>query len=313
MYGNGGRGVYTYHIGKPSGYIVMINLSWIAGTIRTRILHSDNDFLLLFYGKRGTGKSISSVSLAMEIDPTFTEKRIIFNIEQLIQLINSGELRRGMAIVFDELGVAANVKEHSSQANKAASYLLQTIRPFNLCVIFSTPKKNYIDKQLRPLFDMYIKMTSRKFINKLAKGRMYWVQDNEEIGDSGKIYRHHPETMVDGEICDITTIYFIKPHDSIVQRYRVRRKEFVQGISQEQGDIINVKKAYLRRESAKEIGDSILASKRQIQRYKRRWPGGQAGAKWRIDQDLIATDYGTGNKTAYKVKKYLEAKLIRRI
>ena len=265
------------------------------------------------YGRRGTGKSTSAVSIAMEVDPTFNESRIIFNIEQLIILINSGELRRGMAIVFDELGVAANVKEHSSQANKAASYLLQTIRPFNLCVIFSTPKKNYIDKQLRPLFDMYIKMVSRKFTNQLAKGRMYWVQDNEEIGDNGKIYRHHPETMINGEICDITTIYIIKPDETIVKRYRERRKDFVSNISQEQGDIIRSKKEYLRRESAKEIGDSILASKRQIRRYKRRWPGGPEGAKWRIDQDLISADYGTGNKTAYKVKKYLEAKLIRRL
>jgi hypothetical protein len=246
----------------------------------------------------------------MEIDPTFNEERIIFNIEQLMAIINAGTLRRGMAIVFDEIGVAANVKEHASQSNKAASYLLQTIRPYNLCVIFSTPSKSYVDKQLRGLFDMFINTISRKFVDNQAKARPYWVQYNEE---TGKVYRHSPTAKVNGEVVEIKTMYIQKPHESIITRYRERRKLFVLGISEEQTDIINVKKAYLRRESAKDVADGILSNKTKIKRYLRYWRNAPEGQpKKRVDQDLLSADYGIGNKTAYKVKKYLEAKLIRR-
>lgn len=284
-------------------------MSWLSTIIKARIWKSDNDFLILAHGKRGTGKSTSAISLALEVDKTFCKDRIIFNVEELMDLINRRQLKRGMALVFDELGVAANVKEHGSQANRAASYLLQTIRPFNLCVIFSTPSKSYIDKQLRGLFDMYLQFTSRRFNGSMAKANVFWVQYNDE---SGKVYRHTPTTFEDGELKDMTEVYFVKPHASILDEYKKRRNNYTYGISEEQTDIIRVKKEYLRRESAKSIADEILDNKRKIRRYLRYWRSGPEGGKKRIDQDILAADYNIGNKTAYKVKKYLEAKLIRR-
>ena len=126
-------------------------------TWRYRINRLNKNLLIIICGATGTGKSFSAMTIAKLIDPTFNVKdRIVFTIEQFMELLGSRKLKRGNVVVWDEAGVGIPAREWYSISNKAINYVLQTFRHLNLCVIFTTPSFAYIDKQTRLLFHVYI-------------------------------------------------------------------------------------------------------------------------------------------------------------
>ena len=77
--------------------------SWVR-YIRQRIKKNKN-FLGVITGPTGSGKSYAGLTICKEVDPEFDETRVIFKAKDLMSLINSGELKAGSTILWDEAGV----------------------------------------------------------------------------------------------------------------------------------------------------------------------------------------------------------------
>lgn len=129
--------------------------SWARWMVaRTKRQNKNN--LISIVGKTGSGKTYSAISICeimskMDGVP-FTIDHIVFTLRELMDLINSGKLKRGSKIIFDEPQVSISAREFQSEANKVFNYLLSTFRHRNLTLFFCTPFETLLDKNTRRLF-----------------------------------------------------------------------------------------------------------------------------------------------------------------
>jgi len=129
--------------------------SWARWMV-ARTMRNNKNNLVSLIGKTGSGKTWSAISICeimSKIDGVpFGIEHIIFSLRELMDLINSGKLKRGSKIVFDEPQVSIAAREFQSEANKVFNYLLSTFRHRNLTLFFCTPFDTLLDKNTRRLF-----------------------------------------------------------------------------------------------------------------------------------------------------------------
>jgi len=135
------------------------NNSWARWMVMRTMKKNQNN-LASVVGKTGSGKTWSAISICeimakMDGVP-FNIEHIVFSLLELMTLINSGKLKRGSKIIFDEPQVSISSREFQSEANKVFNYLLSTFRHRNLSLFFCTPFESLLDKSTRKLFHLRI-------------------------------------------------------------------------------------------------------------------------------------------------------------
>lgn len=162
--------------GKPKGN------SWARWMIyRTQRLNKNN--LISIVGKTGSGKTWSAISICeimSKIDGIpFTINHIVFSLRELMELINSDEVKKsskGVKIVFDEPQVSISAREFQSEANKVFNYLLSTFRHKNISLFFCTPFETLLDKNTRKLFHAKFETMSINKNNKTCRLKPRYVE-----------------------------------------------------------------------------------------------------------------------------------------
>ena len=130
----------------------------------------------ILYGPAGSGKSTTGLSLCEMIDPNFTNKNIVFNVADFVELLKkaeAGELPKGSAILFEEMGVAADSRAWHSEDNIALSHILQTFRPMNLMVLNTVPELSLADKRISQLASCLIECKKINYSTKRCAVRIY--------------------------------------------------------------------------------------------------------------------------------------------
>ena len=125
---------------------------WMVG----RTMRQNKNNLISIVGGTGSGKTLSGLSICeimskMDGVP-FTIDHVVFSLKELMDLINSGTLKKGSKIIFDEPQVSISAREFQSEANKVFNYLLSTFRHRNLTLFFCTPFEKLLDLNTRRLF-----------------------------------------------------------------------------------------------------------------------------------------------------------------
>jgi hypothetical protein len=143
------RNAIVRYSGKPTGNSWA---RWLVG----RTLRRNQNNLIAVIGKTGSGKTWSAISVCeimSRLDKVpFGIEHIVFSLSELMDLINSGTLKKGSKIVFDEPQISISAREFQSEANKVFNYLLSTFRHRNLTLFFCTPFETLLDKNTRKLF-----------------------------------------------------------------------------------------------------------------------------------------------------------------
>lgn len=130
--------------------------SWARWMV-SRTMKQNKNNLISVVGKTGSGKTLSAISICeimSEMDgvPFKVKEHVVFSLKELMDLINSGNLRRGVKIVCDEFQCSISAREFQSKANKVFNYVLSTFRHLNLTLFFCTPYETLLDKNTRKLF-----------------------------------------------------------------------------------------------------------------------------------------------------------------
>jgi ABC-type dipeptide/oligopeptide/nickel transport system ATPase component len=177
---------------------------------------------LIVVGKTGSGKSWLALRIAADLDPTFdAATRVVYTAEDFMRLVAYGKLKRGQAIIFDELAHAegGDSRASMSRTNRLLSGIVSTYRQMGLIVIFVLPTLTQLDKNLRMIsIDGYFEIIS---IDHKNKETICSFKQNDLNVIMGKSYSKLPiVTLEDGSVKKVKAFRFPAPPMNLVKVYR---------------------------------------------------------------------------------------------
>lgn len=198
--------------------------------IHQRISQNKN-FLGIISGPTGSGKSWSGLSIGEQVDKDFNADRIIFKGTELLKLINSGNLKKGSCIIWDEAGVDLSNRAWQSATNKLLNFLLQTFRHRNFVLLFTTPYSDFVDKLTRRLFHAEFKTVGIDFENSKCKLKPQLIQYNSRYG---KFYYKYLRVVSkkDG-VLPIIEWNVNAPSKELVDAYEKKKNEFTSSLNKD--------------------------------------------------------------------------------
>jgi len=190
--------------------------------IKQRIRENKN-FIGIISGPTGSGKSWSSLSLGEQADPEFNIDRVVFSGGELMRLINSGTLKKGSAIVFEEAGIGMSSKSWQSVTNKLLNFLIQTFRHRNFILIFNTPYMDFVDASTRKLFHAEFGTLSIDIAKGTCRLKPRYIQYNSR---NKKFYFKMLRVITSGGKRPINTWSISKPSNNLIKEYEVKKRAF---------------------------------------------------------------------------------------
>jgi hypothetical protein len=85
--------------------------------VKERVLTKDRDFVAVYDGEEGVGKSVLAQQHALILDPNFTIDNIVFTSDDFIKKIKNPKTKKGSCIVLDEAFSAANSRGALTEVN----------------------------------------------------------------------------------------------------------------------------------------------------------------------------------------------------
>jgi len=154
--------------------------SWARWMV-SRTMKQNKNNLIAVVGKTGSGKSLSAISICeimskMDGVPFNVREHVVFSLNELMDLLNSGKLKRGSKIVCDEFQCSISAREFQSKANKVFNYVLSTFRHKNLTLFFCTPFETLLDKNTRKLFHARFETMSINKNNQTCKIKPRYIE-----------------------------------------------------------------------------------------------------------------------------------------
>jgi len=192
----------------------------VLGYIKEQVHTYNRNFVGIVVGRVGTGKSYTTIRFAEELDPTFNVDRIVFKVEDLLDIVHENKLPPGSVIVFDEAGIGVSNRQHyMNKFNKAMGFLLQTWRARNLILFVTVPDLGFVDAGVRKMFDALIETTKVIKSKRVVRVKWKFIQVNPQLG---KAYFHG---LTDGN-CKIDLLVK-KPSVKLIHIYEKKKEEFL--------------------------------------------------------------------------------------
>jgi len=271
-----------------------------------RLNRKNQHAMICLVGEEGSGKSLTSLKLATIVDPTFNADRVMFDVGDLLEMLESGDHEPGQAYVLDEAGVSLGRRTWQERGQVLANQALQLIRSHNLALFFTLPRLSELDSQTIGRLQAFFEITE-KVHNQFVMGK--WKDlDPDRSDKNGVIYHKKPRVDLKQYPTKVRVDWmkFSPPPDDISQAYAQRKsahqkqvyketlEELGRGDDSEDVDVDGEM-------SVKDVAESIASG--NISRYI----GVHGGNKSRfIDADLIEVDHSLSIRKAKKVKKILE-------
>jgi len=204
-------------------------------SIRKRLYEQNKNYLAVFVGETGSGKSYSALKIASTLDEDFDVDRVVIGRPlDFIRLCKKlhAEKVKGAFIVFDEAGIGMPAREWMTVQNKILSYVLQLFRKQNLGVIFTVPSMKLIDAHARILFHAIGHAHSIDYEKKCVN-LLYYVVKHNPVFDT---YELEPFIAYDthGNPIQIDVIKIGLPPKDLIEEYEKKKDEFM---SEFYGDI----------------------------------------------------------------------------
>ena len=203
--------------------------------MQQRVYRKNQNLILLTVGGTGSGKSYSQLKEA----EGFYEKtgkgdypisNVCFSAKELMKLINSGKLKKGDLIIYEEVGINQSSRNWYGLINKLMNFLLQSFRNMNIVFMMNTPDVTFIDSQTRKLLHFIFEPTGIDINKKICKVKPLQLQVNRK---TGKIYMKYLRILKDGEVLPLKRINYGLPSKRLTKEYEAKKKEFTQRLNKE--------------------------------------------------------------------------------
>lgn len=202
--------------------------------IKDRIHNKNKNFVMIFVGPTGSGKSYSALRLAEMLDPSFDISRVCFKAKDFMDVVNglteSGEEVSGKVILWDEFGVEHNAREFMTISNRVINYFFQTSRHLNLIVLMSVPLLSFIDSATRKLCHSVAEMQGINTQKKTASVKVKMIQTNVL---TGKEYPKYLRYKKNGKSYKCSKLKFKLPSPKILNEYEKKKKDFTSQLNKD--------------------------------------------------------------------------------
>jgi len=214
--------------------------------IATRITGKDKqDFSMILSGRKGSGKSYSSLRICMQVADAVAEKLkgkpedyftmsnccLLEDTEGINKLIKTAG--KHQIILLDDAGVAVGSRDFSTTKNKNFNKLLATCRTQRWMILLNVPAKSHIDKQIRELVDcwgkVYMPLHALGF--NILKINSVEINESSENKPYMKKYIFKDKNSRPRKI-DLWAVQ--SPDEATAREYDVRRDEAAQKIIEQQ-------------------------------------------------------------------------------
>lgn len=159
--------------------------------VHVTVNHRRENCLILTTGKVQKGKSRLNLTFASSLDPEFTIDRCVWMPTKFTELIHKGHLKRGNAVMFEEIGTEAGGiprRKWYDFNNFIINDVLQTFGFEGLIVFLSVPTMDYIDTNALKLVDYRIIAKEKYMKHDATLCKIYEWEWNE---DTKKFYRRN--------------------------------------------------------------------------------------------------------------------------
>lgn len=210
--------------------------SWIRW-IKKRIINNLN-FLAIFEGPTGIGKSWSALSIAHDIDKEFNPReQVAFSFKELMRIINkfndkTTELskKKFKVILFDEAQTNLSNREWQSRVNKLFNYLLSTFRHQNIILLFTSPYSDFIDSASMKLIHCKFEVKGWSAETKKTHIRPKLLQYNSRMK---KFYEHSLYVIKDKKVNKLVYWLVDCPPKHLIEPYEQMKSEFTANLNKE--------------------------------------------------------------------------------
>lgn len=196
---------------------------------RERIKKNKN-FVMCFTGPTGSGKSWCALSYAELIDDDFDIDRVVFRAKDLMELINSGKLKSGSVILWDEAGIDLSNRNWQSTMNKVINYLLQTFRHRNFILIFTVPYTDFLDAASRKLFHANFETVGINRQKKTCTVKPKMLQYNANMN---KFYAKYLKAIKNHRKVKIRRWAVPAPSKELIKKYEEKKLEFTSNLNKD--------------------------------------------------------------------------------
>jgi len=212
------RGAYPPHIKK----------NFIYRHVYHEINENDSNATFIMVGKPGSGKSVSVLKMAFDLDPSFTLERVCYNIDDFLRLLDEGDskgkLHAGSVIVFDEIVTdqGAESRGAMTKTNKIMNYITASFRARRLIVFYCLPSLTQLDKNIRDINVTGIFEVIQKDIH--TKKNLCKFQWCSYDAKTQRVFQIFPRLVSEtGLIYKVDSVWIGIPSKEILQEYKKKK------------------------------------------------------------------------------------------
>lgn len=196
--------------------------AWIR-YIRNRIQNKKN-FLCLVSGQTGSGKSWTCLSVAEMLDKNFSVDHIVFGLEELMQLINSGDnFPAGTVFVFDEFQISGGARQWQSLTNRLLNSLLSTFRHRRFVLLINSPFSDFIDSQSKKLLHAEWEVQSIDYDTEQTVLKPSLIQYNSR---RKQFYYKYLRVLAKNGVAPVVKWRIPKPSQALIDAYEEKKTRF---------------------------------------------------------------------------------------
>ena len=206
--------------------------SYVHFVIR-QVTKKNSNFIALFQGGPGTGKTWCAIALSELLDPTFNvDKQLVFDFKQLMALINDEDFkkRKTKIIIFDEPQISISNRSWQALTNKMMNFLISTFRHQNVILFFCCPYRDFLDSQSMKMLHCVFEMQS---INKKEGKVIIRPKLQQYNATMRKTYEHPLYVQKNGKIVALREISIRKPKKEHIDIYEVNKTTFTSKLNRE--------------------------------------------------------------------------------
>jgi hypothetical protein len=201
----------------------------IVARLAQKHFREKRNFFMVIVGRPGSGKSYTALKFAETIEADFSPTNQIAYFPEQFQLVMDYVRENGKrVIIFDEAHVTLSSRKWFSATNVALNNIMTTFRQLHrLAVFFVTPYQNFVDKQLRGLFDYYCIVEKVQLDNDIVVyGMLYKINTNLFDLRDQTPYLQKVRIIWNGDVYVVGEMRIDLPSERVINEYENQSMKF---------------------------------------------------------------------------------------